>query len=131
MAKINLSLFFLGCLLSATCVFATRPNYFDQKQAADWCVAQPSAPEDKLQAFIDYACGVTDCGPISLGGPCYDPNTKQGHASWALDAVYKKDGGSCNTDIGNLTTTDPLMEVANIHECEEIFKKNGGLVENK
>ncbi|KAL3620694.1 hypothetical protein CASFOL_035606 [Castilleja foliolosa] len=107
MEKITLSLIFLGCLLSATCVFATRPNYFDQKQAADWCVAQPNAPEDKLQAFIDYACGATDCTPIISGGSCFEPNTKQGHASWALDAVYKKAGGSCNTDIGTTTTTDP------------------------
>ncbi|KAL3620692.1 hypothetical protein CASFOL_035604 [Castilleja foliolosa] len=108
MEKITLSLIFLGCLLSATCVFANRPNYFDQKQAANWCVAQPNATDEKLQEFMDYACGLADCAPIQPGGPCFEPNTKHSHTSWALNSVYKKKkNGECYTDFGTITTADP------------------------
>ncbi|EYU26773.1 hypothetical protein MIMGU_mgv11b0163002mg, partial [Erythranthe guttata] len=29
-------------------------------------------------------------GPIQLGGPCYDPDTVVGHASYVLELVYRK-----------------------------------------
>ncbi|EYU26775.1 hypothetical protein MIMGU_mgv11b0163001mg, partial [Erythranthe guttata] len=57
-----------------------EPN--GHKQTVNWCISQANAPQDKLQAFIDYGCGVVDCSAIQLGGPCYDPDTVVGHASY-------------------------------------------------
>ncbi|PIN12155.1 Glucan endo-1,3-beta-D-glucosidase [Handroanthus impetiginosus] len=65
-----------------------------------------SAPNDKLQGFINFACSQLDCREIQPGGSCYEPNTLQNHASYTLDAYYRKNG-VCNPDIGTPTITDP------------------------
>ncbi|GFQ08146.1 major pollen allergen ole e 10 [Phtheirospermum japonicum] len=60
----------------------------------------------QIATFIDYGCGVADCAGIQLGAPCFDPDTVQSHASYALNSVYRK-LGSCNSDVGSITTADP------------------------
>ncbi|GFP80405.1 glucan endo-1 3-beta-glucosidase, partial [Phtheirospermum japonicum] len=74
------------------------------------CVIQASATSEKAQGFIDYACGIVDCAPIQPGGSCFDPDVKVVHASYALNLVYKN-RGSCNLDIGIITTTDPCNKI--------------------
>lgn len=75
-------------------------------QEARWCIAQVSAPEDKLQAFIDSTCSQFNCADIQPGGSCYEPNTVANHASYALD-LYFRNKGECNSEIGTPTTNDP------------------------
>ncbi|GFP79387.1 glucan endo-1 3-beta-d-glucosidase [Phtheirospermum japonicum] len=76
-------------------------------QANSWCVLQGNVPDERAQAFINYACGVVDCTAIQPGGPCFYPNSPASHASYALNLNYKKFRGSCNRDIAFVTTTDP------------------------
>ncbi|KAL9162027.1 hypothetical protein ABFS82_07G060800 [Erythranthe guttata] len=108
MDKINmLSLFLICCLFGAAYGYKTNSKPSGQKDIPDtWCIAKPNAPQDKLQGFINYACGEVDCGVVQPGGQCYDPNTVLSHASYVLDLIYiyRK---SCNPDIGIITTVDP------------------------
>ncbi|KZT76957.1 glucan endo-1,3-beta-glucosidase-like [Dorcoceras hygrometricum] len=73
---------------------------------SNWCVAQIGAPQDKLQGFIDYACGVVDCTAIQPGAPCFEPNNLVMHASFVLNQEYRRTG-SCNLDIGVITVNNP------------------------
>ncbi|KAL9172206.1 hypothetical protein ABFS82_03G030100 [Erythranthe guttata] len=109
MNKTNVSLFLVFCLFGTVYGYETKFEPNGHKQTVNWCISQANAPQDKLQAFIDYGCGVVDCSTIQLGGRCYDPNTVEGHASYVLDLVYKKQN-SCNTDVGIITTVDPSYE---------------------
>ncbi|KAK6159752.1 hypothetical protein DH2020_003133 [Rehmannia glutinosa] len=109
MEKNNILLFLLCCLLSVAYVSKTHSKPVGQKQANDWCIAQANAPSDKLQAFINYACGVVDCTAIQPGGTCFDPNTIVSHASYALNLVYKN-GGTCNLDVITSTTFMPTLD---------------------
>lgn len=65
-----------------------------------------SAPNDKLQRFIDSTCSQLNCQEIQKGGSCYEPNTLQNHASYALDLFYRA-RGSCNSEIGTPSIIDP------------------------
>ncbi|KAF7801370.1 glucan endo-1,3-beta-glucosidase-like [Senna tora] len=78
----------------------------------EWCVARSNVSEEALQKNIDYVCSSgIDCGPISNGGACYDPNDVRSHASYAMNAYYQaSDRHDFNCDFNNtgmLTTMDP------------------------
>ncbi|KAG1371702.1 glucan endo-1,3-beta-glucosidase [Cocos nucifera] len=81
-----------------------------------WCVAKADASAEVLQANIDYSCGsgLVDCGPIQAGGPCYLPDTRVAHASFAMNAYYQAAGRhdfNCDfAQTGVLTTDDPSHE---------------------
>ncbi|KAK9139077.1 hypothetical protein Scep_008758 [Stephania cephalantha] len=78
--------------------------------AGQWCVAKAGVPETALQAGIDYACGIADCSAIQLSGSCYNPNTRQNHASYAFNSYYHKNPspGSCDfKGAAALTNTNP------------------------
>lgn len=75
-------------------------------QGKTWCVAQTSAPDDALKAFVVAACERYNCKDIMEGGPCYQPANIRNHGSYALD-VYYRNTGFCNQDIGTPTVTDP------------------------
>ncbi|XP_074355973.1 major pollen allergen Ole e 10-like [Apium graveolens] len=95
----NSSVYVLGFLM---CIFVCSTSEAQET----WCIAQGQAPDDKLQGFLDSTCGQNDCSAIQPGGSCYDPNTLQNHASFALDLVFRKTG-DCNADIGTPSVSDP------------------------
>ncbi|CAN0927231.1 Glucan endo-1,3-beta-glucosidase 4 [Linum grandiflorum] len=70
-------------------------------QVEQWCVADEQTPEEELQAGIDWACGKSggaNCSKIQMNQPCYLPNTKKDHASYAFNNYFQKfkhKGGSC------------------------------------
>ncbi|CAI9090452.1 OLC1v1025229C1 [Oldenlandia corymbosa var. corymbosa] len=82
--------------------------------ATSWCVLKKNPPvsNEKVQAFIDFACGEIDCSPIRPGGTCYEPNTYDVHGTYALDAIYRVNG-DCN-EIGFITTVDPSFGTCRI-----------------
>ncbi|KAI0502028.1 hypothetical protein KFK09_016973 [Dendrobium nobile] len=82
-------------------------------RAAKWCVAKPVTSVAALQANVNYACSVVgvNCRPIQAGGTCFQPNTVQAHASYAMNAYYQFTSGkdfNCNfNQTGIITTSDP------------------------
>ncbi|CAN1121145.1 Glucan endo-1,3-beta-glucosidase 4 [Linum perenne] len=69
-------------------------------QVEQWCVADEQTPDEELQAGIDWACGKggANCSKIQVNQPCYWPNTKKEHASYAFNNYFQKlkhKGGSC------------------------------------
>ncbi|KAM7253595.1 hypothetical protein ACFE04_021749 [Oxalis oulophora] len=55
-----------------------------------WCVPKTGATDEQLQASLDYACSQgIDCGPIQPGGVCFEPNTVQSHAAYAMNVYYQ------------------------------------------
>ncbi|PKA48561.1 Glucan endo-1,3-beta-glucosidase [Apostasia shenzhenica] len=83
------------------------------RAAGKWCVAKGGASEAALNANIEFACGTAgvDCRPINAGGPCFEPNTAQAHASYAMNAYYKASGRhdfNCDfSQTGVIMTSDP------------------------
>ncbi|XP_042387674.1 extensin-like isoform X2 [Zingiber officinale] len=80
-----------------------------------WCVAKPSVPDPIIQEAMNYACGSgADCDSIQPSGPCYEPNTMIGHASFAFNGYWQRTkvaGGTC--DFGGtamLVTKDPSYD---------------------
>lgn len=66
-----------------------------------WCVASQHAEEGKLQAALDYACGLgkAKCDQIQEGATCFQPNTVLAHASYAFNSYYqlnKRAAGTCD-----------------------------------
>ncbi|KAE8681183.1 putative BPI/LBP family protein [Hibiscus syriacus] len=66
-----------------------------------WCLANPNADRQELQAALDYACGEggADCGPIQSDGSCFNPDSLEAHASYAFNSYYQKKArvsGSCD-----------------------------------
>jgi hypothetical protein len=66
-----------------------------------------------LQENIDFACGQegVDCAAIRPGGVCYEPDTLQGHAAYAMNLYFQSNGQHAfDCDFGQtgvLTTADP------------------------
>ncbi|KAI3774882.1 hypothetical protein L1987_49445 [Smallanthus sonchifolius] len=90
---------------------STPVNRGGDGSGQSWCVAK-DVGEDKLQSGLDYACGEggADCRPIQPGSTCYDPNTLQGHASFAYNSYYQKMGraaGACYFDGSAYVVTEP------------------------
>ncbi|KAL7157599.1 hypothetical protein ABFS83_02G087800 [Erythranthe nasuta] len=98
MDKTSLSLFLIICL-SLVVADAYDENYRSS-------IAKPGAPADQLQQFIDFACSKIDCGPIQPGGACFDPNTVQAHASYALNSYFQSTA-ACKWQIGDVTSVNP------------------------
>ncbi|KAG9439230.1 hypothetical protein H6P81_019395 [Aristolochia fimbriata] len=78
-----------------------------------FCVAMDGVDSRTLQAALDWACGPgrANCSEIQPGEKCYWPNNVRGHASYAFDSYYQKEGraaGSCDfKGVAMITTTDP------------------------
>ncbi|KAJ4786734.1 hypothetical protein LUZ62_037980 [Rhynchospora pubera] len=81
-----------------------------------WCVPKADASGTALQNNINYACQYVDCKPIQMGGPCFQPDTLQAHAAYAMNAYYQFYGRydyDCNfSDSAVVTTTDPKLCVS-------------------
>ncbi|XP_068656609.1 glucan endo-1,3-beta-glucosidase 1 [Aristolochia californica] len=81
-----------------------------------FCVATDGVDARTLQSALDWACGPgrANCSEIQPGESCYSPNTVKGHASYAFDSYYQKQGkaaGSCDfKGVAMITTTDPSHE---------------------
>ncbi|XP_062227173.1 glucan endo-1,3-beta-glucosidase-like [Phragmites australis] len=81
--------------------------------ARRWCVPKPAADEMVLQENIDFVCGQEgiDCSAIRPGGICYEPDTVQGHAAYAMNLYFQSNGQhafDCDfVQTGVVTTTDP------------------------
>jgi hypothetical protein len=78
-----------------------------------WCVPKAAADEMMLQENIDFACGQegVDCAAIRPGGVCYEPDTVQAHAAYAMNLFFQSNGRHAfNCDFGQtgvVTTADP------------------------
>jgi hypothetical protein len=78
-----------------------------------WCVPEPAADEMVLQENIDFACGQkgVDCTAIRPGGVCYEPDTVQAHAAYAMNLYFQANGQHAfDCDFGQtgiVTTADP------------------------
>ncbi|KAL7119903.1 hypothetical protein ACP275_02G090200 [Erythranthe tilingii] len=108
MDKTSISLFLVICLsvVVADAYDENSRSSIGQKISDYWCIAKPGAPVDQLQQFIDFACSKIDCGPIQPGGACFNPNTVQAHASYALNSYFQSTA-ACKWQIGDVTSVNP------------------------
>ncbi|XP_039137289.1 PLASMODESMATA CALLOSE-BINDING PROTEIN 3-like [Dioscorea cayenensis subsp. rotundata] len=79
---------------------------------AAWCVCKQDQATTSQQKALDYACGAgADCNPILQNGACYNPNTVNGHCSYAVNSYYQRKGqaqGSCDfAGAAGLVSSDP------------------------
>ena len=78
-----------------------------------WCVPTPAADEMVLQENIDFACSQegVDCAAIRPGGICYEPDTVQSHAAYAMNLYFHTNGKhTYDCDFGHtgvVTSVDP------------------------
>uniref|UniRef100_A0ACD5UF22 Uncharacterized protein n=1 Tax=Avena sativa TaxID=4498 RepID=A0ACD5UF22_AVESA len=78
-----------------------------------WCVPTPAADAAVLQENIDFACGQggIDCGAIRPGGSCYEPDTLQAHAAYAMNLYFRSNGEHAfDCEFGHtgvVTSADP------------------------
>ncbi|KAG0556971.1 hypothetical protein KC19_11G091900 [Ceratodon purpureus] len=82
-----------------------------------WCIAKSNISDTALQSSLDWACGTNpnqgqvNCGPINVGGACYDPNTLQHHCDWAFNAYFQRmnaTSSACDFQgVAQQVTTDP------------------------
>ncbi|BFG17816.1 hypothetical protein CerSpe_040900 [Prunus speciosa] len=82
-----------------------NPSAPKPKKAA-WCLPKAGVSDPQLQANIDYVCGHGfDCSPIQQGGACFEPNTVQSHAAYAMNLLYQTAGGDpWNCDFSQTAT---------------------------
>ncbi|XP_022751653.1 glucan endo-1,3-beta-glucosidase-like [Durio zibethinus] len=78
----------------------------------NYCVPKIDVSYVQLQSNLDYACGQgVDCTPIQPGGTCYEPNTVQSHAAFAMNSYYQTKGQSyfsCDfAGTGQIITVNP------------------------
>ncbi|OWM86706.1 hypothetical protein CDL15_Pgr015742 [Punica granatum] len=83
------------------------------KAAKLWCVPESGVSNKVLQPNIDYACSKVDCSAILPGGPCFNPDTVQSHAAYAMNAYYQAFGQ--HTDNCSFGNTAMVMERVLIH----------------
>ncbi|KAL9227323.1 hypothetical protein vseg_003023 [Gypsophila vaccaria] len=93
----------LGLLI----VLAITPHSY-----ASYCVCKSGLQTAAYQKAIDFACGAgADCSAIRPNGQCYNPNTIQGHCSFAANYYYQKNaakGATCDFEgAAVLTNSDP------------------------
>ncbi|KAI5068165.1 hypothetical protein GOP47_0016510, partial [Adiantum capillus-veneris] len=78
-----------------------------------WCIAKEMSDNKSLQESLDYVCNFDAkfCSLIQNGQPCFEPNTLNAHASFAMNSYWqanKANGGNCDFGgIGQVTYTNP------------------------
>ncbi|KAG6488851.1 hypothetical protein ZIOFF_050105 [Zingiber officinale] len=77
-----------------------------------WCVANPNAQTEVLQANIDYVCGIVigACGAIQEGASCYTTDIVR-RASYPMNAYFymygHKDINCYFNGTGRIVHDDP------------------------
>jgi len=80
---------------------------------AQWCIADPQAPDDMLQSALDWVCGYggADCSKIQPNGDCFLPDIVASHASIAFNSYWQKlkhQGASCYfNSVALVAESDP------------------------
>ncbi|KAK5826922.1 hypothetical protein PVK06_021855 [Gossypium arboreum] len=84
-----------------------------------WCIANPLASNSALAANIEYICSQLDCGSINPKGPCFEPNSRMHHASFAMNLYYQANGrhlADCNfINSGLVSLIDPSYGNCSFH----------------
>lgn len=89
-----------------------------KKGGGVWCVPKQGLNDTLLQGNLNYACGHgVDCGPIQAGGPCFQPDTLEAHAAYAMNLYYQiagRDPKNCDfANTATLTSTAPSKVQSN------------------
>lgn len=100
-----------------------------------WCIASGNASDVDLQNALDWACGPladqgqVNCGPIAVGGACFDPDTTPAHSGYAFNEYFRRMNATlmhCDFNkAATITTIDP-SECLTL--CFKINKQQPGSV---
>nr|ABK23522.1 unknown [Picea sitchensis]ABK25697.1 unknown [Picea sitchensis] len=99
-------------LLLVLMIFVSAAN-LTEGAVAQWCIADPQAPDDMLQSALDWVCGYggADCSKTQPNQECFLPDNLASHASIAFNSYWQKlkhQGASCYFDSAALVTeSDP------------------------